>query len=280
MDPTQERVSPGSGEGARRDRDAAPYATSSGAAAGRSSEDIRQDIRRTRERIDHNVDELQDTMEPRRLVHDGWQQIRSQTMPALGRVVRRHPVPIALLGLGTTWLALDLLRDGRNGDSWDLDLDEREGGRRRGVGRLRQKVQHAKSRASEGMEEARHRAHSAREQASGKVRQAGRAVRERGHETADRTRQVYEDNPLAVGAAVFAAGLVAGVSLPSTRWEDRHLGDASERFTEKVKEQAQEVGEAAVERGREAASAAVDAAREELRSEGSNDSPSTSPTTL
>jgi ElaB/YqjD/DUF883 family membrane-anchored ribosome-binding protein len=52
--------------------------------------------------------------------------------------------------------------------------------------------------------------------------------------------QVLQDNPLAVGAVAVAAGTAVGLVLPSTRFENEYIGEASERLVDKAQEVARE----------------------------------------
>jgi hypothetical protein len=108
-------------------------------------------------------------------------------------------------------------------------------------------------------------------QVQGTARSAGRLARQ---------------NPLGLAVAGAAAGFLAGFLLPSTRVEDEHLGEASER----VKETAAEAGQQALERGKDVAQSALESAREEgeqqtrelatdLKDRVQNESPSTQTTT-
>jgi len=90
---------------------------------------------------------------------------------------------------------------------------------------------------------------------------AGQAGRQLGH-ARDRFGQLMEDYPLAVGALGFLAGAVVAASLPSTRWEDEHLGDARDDLWRGAQEAGQEMVDKAKEVASTAASAATDAARE------------------
>ena len=74
--------------------------------------------------------------------------------------------------------------------------------------------------------------------------------------TASRTAQ---QNPLGLAVAGAAVGFLAGLLLPSTRVEDEHLGDVSER----VKETASEAGQQALERGKDVAQTAMETVRDE-----------------
>jgi len=66
-------------------------------------------------------------------------------------------------------------------------------------------------------------------------------------------------NPLGLAVAGAAVGFLAGLVLPSTRVEDEHLGDASER----VKETAADAGQQALVRGKDVAQSAIETVREE-----------------
>ncbi|HSN87725.1 MAG TPA: hypothetical protein VL025_13270, partial [Thermoanaerobaculia bacterium] len=110
----------------------------------------------------------------------------------------------------------------------------------------------AKERLADAADTARDRAsnltHRTREQARYQARQARVGFWE-----------TMEENPLAVGAAVLAAGVIAGLMIPSTRKEDEMMGETRDRLVER----AREVGEEALEKGKHVATAAVETLKEE-----------------
>lgn len=102
-----------------------------------SADEIRADIEHTREELSETVDALQDKLRPERIKEDAKaavvaraqdvaqnakekvgeikEQIKDAPTPqdkgaVLLDVVKRHPVPAALLGLGVLWLGWNLLR--------------------------------------------------------------------------------------------------------------------------------------------------------------------------
>ena len=81
---------------------------------------------------------------------------------------------------------------------------------------------------------------------------------ERGRDMAGRAREgfwdSYDDNPLMIGAAAFAVGLVGGISMPSCPVENRLMGKASKNLKDKVRA----AGEQALEAGKEVASRAAE----------------------
>lgn len=76
--------------------------------------------------------------------------------------------------------------------------------------------------------------------------------------------QMMEDNPLAVGAAALAVGLLAGYAIPSTDKEDELLGETRDHFLGTVREAGQE----ALEKGKHIAETAIDTARREAEAQG------------
>lgn len=69
-----------------------------------------------------------------------------------------------------------------------------------------------------------------------------------------------EESPLAAAAAFIGLGLLAGLVLPSTRSEDRLMGEAADD----VKDRARDAGQEVMERGQRVAEATMTAASEEL----------------
>lgn len=73
----------------------------------RSSEEIRQEIRQTRSDMGETVDRLAERISPGQLLDEVWGRVRGDGGEGLGSVVRDHPVPVALMGLGLGWLAVE-----------------------------------------------------------------------------------------------------------------------------------------------------------------------------
>ncbi len=76
--------------------------------------------------------------------------------------------------------------------------------------------------------------------------------------------QKMEENPLMVGAATLALGVIAGLSIPSTRKENELMGETRDRLFEEVKETGQEV----LEKGRHVAEAVADKVKTEVQGQG------------
>lgn len=76
--------------------------------------------------------------------------------------------------------------------------------------------------------------------------------------------QTMEENPLMVGAATLALGVIAGLAIPSTRREDELMGETRDRLVEDVKE----AGQQAVEKGKHVAEAVVDKVKDEAQHQG------------
>jgi hypothetical protein len=76
--------------------------------------------------------------------------------------------------------------------------------------------------------------------------------------------QMLEENPLMVGAATLALGVIAGLSIPSTRKEDELMGETRDRLMEEVKE----LGQETLEKGRHVAEAVADTVKHEAQNQG------------
>jgi len=73
-----------------------------------------------------------------------------------------------------------------------------------------------------------------------------------------RVKDTAERNPLGLAIGAAALGFVAGLLLPSTRVENDHLGEISDRVVDAAKETASD----AVERGKQVAQEAAETAKE------------------
>ena len=89
--------------------------------SGRSSEEIRQDIERTRADMHSTVDQLEARLTPGQVLDEIWGRLRgSGGTGGAGDVVKEHPVPLALMGLGVAWLAVERATrgDGHGGHAY------------------------------------------------------------------------------------------------------------------------------------------------------------------
>jgi hypothetical protein len=66
------------------------------------------------------------------------------------------------------------------------------------------------------------------------ARKSGRVAREQAHRLERRSVDAFHASPVAVGAAVLAAGAAIGFAIPRTRREEELLGDARSRVLEKA----------------------------------------------
>lgn len=93
---------------------------------------------------------------------------------------------------------------------------------------------------------------------------AGRKMQDGYGVARDSVGEAVQEYPLAVAAACFGLGLIGGLALPHTRYEDDLMGEASDE----TKAQAQAAGRDAYERGKHVASATAAAAMEEAEHQG------------
>src|SRR5690606_8038157 len=72
----------------------------------RSPDEIRWDIERTRTDLHETVDAIERRLRPGELLDEFWGRMRGSGSSA-GEVVKDRPVPLALMGLGLGWLAIE-----------------------------------------------------------------------------------------------------------------------------------------------------------------------------
>ncbi len=100
-----------------------------------------------------------------------------------------------------------------------------------------------------------------------RVRETAVELEARAKQSMRRTKQTFietmEENPLAVGAAALAIGALVGASLPSTRYENRLMGEKRDEVLDEAKDRLQETSQKLQNVAREAKDAAVETAKEE-----------------
>ncbi len=264
-------------------------------AGRRSPDEIRSEIERTRSEMHETVDALERRLTPGEIFDEVWQRFRgSGGGGGAGEVVREHPVPLALMGLGLGWLAVEKATGNRESHNQDETIAtasygtvgyyepgtlraEEEGESKldkvkHGADSVKEKASELKDKASGAREKASQlgdRASEAGHRASDMASSAGHRVSETASHAADRARstarraqdgfdRLSREQPLALGAITFGLGLAAGMMTPTTRWEDEHVGPSSDRLKDTARETAHEAKDIA----KEVAHEAKDVARE------------------
>lgn len=266
---------------------------------------IRSDIRGTRAEMDETVDAIERKLTPGSLLDEVLDRFRgpdggglSDMASGVGDTVRRHPVPLALMGLGLGWMAIERMtgssatprRGASDEDRYDTWHSSEEGEDDEEKGTL-ERVKEGAASAAGSVKKAVSSAGEAVGKAGSAVGKAGSAGWEAGSRATEMSRHATQasrratrkaregsrrarrgvttfvrEQPLAAGAVSFGVGLAAGLIAPSTRWEEETMGETAEEARaaagEALREAAGEAREAVGEAAHEAREATVEAARE------------------
>jgi ElaB/YqjD/DUF883 family membrane-anchored ribosome-binding protein len=213
--------------------------------------------------------------------------------------VKKNPIPVLVIGAGVVWMLSENRREKarryefeeyrRNRGDFDRDPDRyydrplEYPAPTTGESELRAE---GASKFEDVKDQVAEKASSAAEKVKDKVSEAGEAAREKvgalreragevsshlRHEARDalvRTRErvadTAEHHPLEVGLIALAAGLIAGLALPTPNAVNRTVGPAAD----KLRARARQAGDEILDKGRRVAEAAVDAAKSEAQAQG------------
>lgn len=162
----------------------------------------------------------------------------------------------------------------RRGDEGMSDMGQRVQG---ATEEVRQRAEHLRDEASERISEttdqARQRAEHLRDEATEQWDELTDEARDRARRMRSRARmqtrhakrnmeQMMRENPMAVGAAALALGVLVGWAMPATETESRLMGEYRDDFVEQARHEAQSVAK----RAQSAAKDAVEDVKEETKS--------------
>ncbi len=245
----------------------------------RNTEEARDQIERTRSRMTETIDALEEKLSPHRLIDQATDAIKSSgAQRRVVEVVRDNPVPSALIAAGVTWLIGENLRGRRRHELAERPTAEISGGPdvSERAEAARQRAGEAAGRAGEAVRETGESTADAARQAGqsalDKTRQAGHAVsstiagvrdkvtgmaggmRDRAADLSGRARErsqqmhprqtfweSFEDHPMAIAAGFVAAGVLAGLLIPSTRREEEMIGPAADRTIDRARQRGAQV---------------------------------------
>jgi len=213
---------------------------------------IEQDIQRSRTRVADNMRELRERISPGQLTDELLAYARTSTGAEftrnLGRSVVDNPLPLLLIGAGMTWLMTSSNGRPHAGPSASRiasaarDAFERPAGttnETNGSGSAAERAADAaedvKRAASDTADRARHIGRSLSDTTGEYVDNAAdfasgvkENVQRMGEGLQGTWRQLATEQPLVLGAIGVALGALLGAGVPSTRAEDRLMGDASD----------------------------------------------------
>jgi hypothetical protein len=179
-----------------------------------------RDIEATRRRIQEKVGVLEDRLKPRSLLQPLKRRVDQTLGEGGGRILdafRDHPLPLALTGLGLGWMLLRDLR-GCHGHAGLTGEGEREG--------LASRV---KEKAAEAVEKTRG--------AVEKARAVPGKVQEGAHQASEWLTRSLDGNPGLWAVGALAAGVLAGLLVPTSRKEDQVAAQAVDKAAEAVLEE-------------------------------------------
>ena len=225
------------------------------------------------ERVMHRAGEtIADATEPAREAMGRAGTAIKETGMSVADTVWRNPIPAALIGLGLGMLVVRSVRgNGRDyetrhtmprrqqyfrGDEMEYgdplgptgtgaDMDMRTGldtgmdtrmGNRTGAG-------------AGTLDRVKETATDLADRSTTALSHLGTRAKDTASTAGKRLGQVLRENPLAVGAVAVAAGTAVGLALPSTRFENEYIGEASANLVDK----AQEVARGAIDKVQDAA---------------------------
>jgi hypothetical protein len=267
------------------------YVTSPGSRSSegdrRSSDEIRRSIEQQRNDLDVTAEALHHKLAPRELAEQLWTDMRTRVSSGAGDMVgvmKRHPVPLGLIGAGIAWWIYEA-SSGRGyafGNGRRHEEDESlgvgsmsTGSYRSGYGSDYSSGSSSRYASGEGYE-----GEGAYEEGDRGWRQRSKDVAQRSIDMAQRSgerlrsgavqaRQGFSEaidkNPLALGAACFSLGLLAAIAVPASRWENEKMGETRDRVTRRAKHAAKRAAVDAAEQGARAAQSAAERLKEEAQ---------------
>jgi hypothetical protein len=235
---------------------------------------IRAEIHETRERLGETIEEIGERLNPNRLKEQVKDNIRDATIgrvetmahQAVERVdqtrrtfmntIRENPIPAAMVGVGLGWLLWNQRQQG------SFTSSSRYGARTQpGRGDVSSRAYAAGgtefagpyAEPSAAFAESREpRAESAgltetvketAEQLADRAQNVAGTVAQQTRTQTRRVQEQFEENPLAIGTATLALGLAAGLAIPATRREAELVGDARDRFVDRVRNVARDTAD-------------------------------------
>ena len=197
---------------------------------GQVKETVREATIGKVERVMDKVGEtISGVAEPAREVVDRAGTAIKETGRSIGNSVWKHPIPVALIGLGVGMLMMRRFRGDGNGYDYSTRRTTPRTRRPNTLGQVQTESTSTLGQVKETASDLATRSTNALSNLGTKAKDSASTI-------GTRFEQVLRDNPLAVGAVAVAAGTAVGLVLPSTKFESEYIGEASETLVDKAEE--------------------------------------------
>jgi ElaB/YqjD/DUF883 family membrane-anchored ribosome-binding protein len=188
---------------------------------GKRPDEILAEIDHTRHEMDRTLSAIEHRLTPGQLMDHGIDYLRhsgaNEFVQNLGGTAKQNPLPVALTTIGLAWLMALGRQPAQQNDGSSMSSSG-----------LRETLSSAKERVGGTMS-------SMRESGA----QLGESAREQWQRARGGIDYLVNEQPLVLGAIGLALGAVLGAAAPRTRFEERTVGDAARKVTEKAKEVAE-----------------------------------------
>jgi ElaB/YqjD/DUF883 family membrane-anchored ribosome-binding protein len=253
------------------------------------------EIDETRDEMSATVEQIGDRLDPRNVVADAKQTVRDATVGkvedmaqtatemignagqtaqeaggGLVEMVRRNPMPAALVGIGLGWMAISARNQGGMNRSWQSGSSDSwgrrqedwryggsydtarstaysgtsgySGGNGGGIGdkvgqvtdQVGERVGQVGDTAGQAVANVQHTAQDMAHKVGQTAGEVPQQAQQFAREVGDNAGRVFQDNPLAVGAIALAVGTAVGLVLPATQKEREVLGEARDQVIDKA----------------------------------------------
>jgi ElaB/YqjD/DUF883 family membrane-anchored ribosome-binding protein len=194
---------------------------------------IREEIARTRSEMTATLERIETRLDPRRLeekaknaAYDATigkvKTMASRTSNGIVDTIKDNPIPLALTALGIGWLVVSARAP---------QAQERV------VNAIGDKTSDWKGQASE-----------LAQNAQTKVRDVAHQAQERGRQVESSMERTFNDNPIAIGLGVVAAGLLIGLAIPTTQKENDLLGETRDKLAHRAIGKVDELAHKAIDK--------------------------------
>jgi len=238
--------------------------------AQKSPETLEREIDAQRNSIGNIVDALESKFSPGQLIDQVLAYTKGnggEFFTNLGNTIKANPVPTVLTSVGLLWLMMGQNRKPAYGEPSMFDhMGERLADAAESVtdtfGNAKARLQETTNKMKEKASHVADKASHLTDQVGDKVSSAGHKVNMGSHDASDTVRQqarnlqsgfsyMLREQPLALAAIGIALGAAIGAALPATERENRLMGQASDKLTDKAKHLASEGYDKATEMGKD-----------------------------